>query len=380
MSKSKDTNISLEKLHQLAMDNKLAFASYRLPGSHSPTTMLQWQKPPQTITNLADLAQKQGFVFAPFDEEAKYPPKLIVPDLVINSQASAEGDQGLEIFDDSAVTKTNDLDGRKNAYHEASKEEYISQVESAMQAINLGTLQKIVVSRISSSVMPADFNSSLYFQALQKAYPEAFVFMVYMPETGLWIGASPEPLIRVKNNTVHTVSLAGTRTVDKSRQQKKWGEKELFEQKLVTQYIENIIHDFNIPDYEKHGPVSHVAGSVEHLKTAFSFPLDRVNDKIHQFLGQLHPTPSVCGLPKNKARQQIRETEKHDRAYYTGFMGPMNVQDEWALFVNLRSMKVHNNKLYYYLGAGITHDSVPENEWEETINKKKTLQRIVESL
>jgi isochorismate synthase len=103
-------------------------------------------------------------------------------------------------------------------------------------------------------------------------------------------------------------------------------------------------------------------------------------NKLAEFLDELHPTPSVCGLPKDVSMDVIRNTEKHRREYYSGFLGPVNIDNEWNLYVNLRSMKSLETELEYYLGAGITKGSNAEDEWEETNNKMNTLKTIVESL
>jgi isochorismate synthase len=87
---------------------------------------------------------------------------------------------------------------------------------------------------------------------------------------------------------------------------------------------------------------------------------------------KLHPTPAVCGIPKENAKEMIREFEKHRRGDYTGYFGPVKTGDV-SLFVNLRSAFVNNNKMFLFIGGGITADSKPEKEWDETELKAKTL-------
>jgi isochorismate synthase len=76
----------------------------------------------------------------------------------------------------------------------------------------------------------------------------------------------------------------------------------------------------------------------------------------------------------------LEKIEPHQREYYAGLLGPVNMDDETSLYVNLRCMKVFENKFALYLGAGITSGSVPESEWEETNQKKMTLLSVIEKL
>jgi isochorismate synthase len=76
----------------------------------------------------------------------------------------------------------------------------------------------------------------------------------------------------------------------------------------------------------------------------------------------------------------IRSTEKHDRGYYTGFLGPVGLGDLIQLYVNLRCLQVFDDRLVLYIGGGITHDSIPEEEWEETEIKAETLLSVLHQI
>ena len=96
----------------------------------------------------------------------------------------------------------------------------------------------------------------------------------------------------------------------------------------------------------------------------------------------LHPTPAVCGFPKEEAKVFILENEQYDRRYYTGFLGELNQSDvngvlNSDLFVNLRSMEIEGSNANIYIGCGITKDSIPEKEWEESVNKSQTMKRVL---
>ena len=112
----------------------------------------------------------------------------------------------------------------------------------------------------------------------------------------------------------------------------------------------------------------------------------------------LHPTPAVCGLPKELAKDFILRNEKHKRQYYTGFLGELNFKEEiirpstrknqenrayrtlknrTSLYVNLRCMEIRGNRVSIFVGGGITKESVPEMEWEETKDKTRTMLNII---
>jgi len=91
----------------------------------------------------------------------------------------------------------------------------------------------------------------------------------------------------------------------------------------------------------------------------------------------LHPTSSVCGMPKFPALQFIVANEHLNREFYSGFLGPVNIKGNNQLYVNLRCMQILRTRVVMYAGAGITHDSDPEKEWDETALKCQTLLDVI---
>lgn len=92
----------------------------------------------------------------------------------------------------------------------------------------------------------------------------------------------------------------------------------------------------------------------------------------------LHPTSAVCGMPKNKTKEFIVAKEQYDRELYSGYLGPVNMNNRTNIFVNLRCMQVQENFAILYAGAGITGDSDPEKEWRETEIKMDTLLQFLD--
>jgi isochorismate synthase len=140
------------------------------------------------------------------------------------------------------------------------------------------------------------------------------------------------------------------------------------------------LKNYGINNFNQKGPETVAAGKIAHLRTVFQFPVSEIKNKIGKLVKELHPTPAVCGLPKEKAFDLILTTEKHKRRFYTGFLGPVNQNGNTDLFVNLRCAELGENTMNIYVGGGLTASSVAENEWEETIRKSQTLLAVAKKL
>jgi isochorismate synthase len=220
------------------------------------------------------------------------------------------------------------------------------------------------------------------FEALCRRYPDAFVSLVSIPGLGTWLGASPELLLSLSDNNLSTVALAGTQGYSDNipLSAVTWGTKEIEEQALVSEYIRDFFRRLELPRFAEIGPRTVAAGNVAHLQTTFEIDLEprRLLRLANQVLHDLHPTSAVCGMPKREALSFILENEKYDRAFYSGFLGPVHVENRSQLFVNLRCMQLKQEHAILYVGGGITQDSVPEAEWEETVLKSNTLLAILQ--
>jgi isochorismate synthase len=245
--------ITIEKLHRLAFDNDISFVSYRLPGASEPITLVQWLQSPAHIQNICQLQNQSGFVFAPFDLASDIPIRLIQPDLIIIGDNFHEPPRKTSLPDNpSTDNKPENLAQKQN--YITSKEEFINQVEQAQKVIAGNSIKKVVLSRINKEDKPDNFDSASFFHALEKAYPDAFVFSLYIPDAGLWFGASPEPLLIANQKEISTVSLAGTRKTSFETNETPWGEKEIDEQLIVTQYIDKLLQKYKVSGLKKSGP------------------------------------------------------------------------------------------------------------------------------
>jgi isochorismate synthase len=116
-----------------------------------------------------------------------------------------------------------------------------------------------------------------------------------------------------------------------------------------------------------------------HLKSDFTVDMKATNfPQLGSIMLQLlHPTAAVCGMPLEPALAFLKEHEGYDREFYAGYLGPVNVNNNINLFVNLRCMKLLYRKARLYAGAGVTIDSMPDKEWEETEIKFNTLLNVL---
>ncbi|MDE7380808.1 MAG: chorismate-binding protein [Muribaculaceae bacterium] len=234
---------------------------------------------------------------------------------------------------------------------------------------------KVVSARILK--IKSDINPRNVFLRLLSTFEDAYIFCFYTPQTGMWLGATPELLLKSDKGIYLTMALAGTRNVGVSD---KWDNKNIEEQRLVKEYIAKCLDKtgYNIIIGEQY---TKRAGKIEHIcNDIYAYPQQKRKlepKEIETLLKELSPTPALGGFPKEFALNMIKRTENFNRAYYGGFMGYVKDTETFSLYVNLRSGNVSQKELILFAGGGITLDSVPEKEWDETERKLSTLGEIL---
>ncbi|HXA00722.1 MAG TPA: chorismate-binding protein, partial [Cytophagaceae bacterium] len=259
-----------------------------------------------------------------------------------------------------------------------NQDSFSSMVSKAVEKIREGKLKKVVLARQKKISTQHPINPTELFFKLAESYNNAFISLISVPDIGVWIGASPELLLSVDQGKIfRTSSLAGTQMFrdDLKPSDCVWTQKEIEEQALVSRYIINCFKAIRLREYEEEGPRTVRAGNLLHLKTDFLADMVKLGfpELGTQMLDLLHPTSAVCGMPKAEAMNFILEEEKFDRSIFSGFLGPVNIGSESSLYVNLRCARIFHQSAVLYAGAGITQDSEPEKEWEETEMKMKTI-------
>lgn len=370
-------------------ERNYAFAVWQLPDTRVKNLIISFEAVRQDAgVPLENSAA--GFLFAPFDKtqhryflQADY--FFSFTNGTLDESATPEASQQWleELSAQSHSPKAKPYyTTQKNQSTPAQAEQYTALVQKSIEHIEAGAFEKIVPSRSKQVTLPETFDVVETFQKLCAAYPAALISFISIPQVGTWMGASPEILIQVENNHIFkTVALAGTKRYEAGTNLKSvaWTQKEIEEQALVSRYIISNLKKIRLREFDEHGPKTVVAGNVMHLKTEFTIDMQATGfPQLGTIMLQLlHPTSAVCGMPLEPALDFLKKHEGYDREFYSGYLGPVNINSTINLFVNLRCMQVLDTRAIVYAGAGVTADSVPEHEWEETEVKLNTLLNVI---
>lgn len=209
-----------------------------------------------------------------------------------------------------------------------------------------------------------------------RQFPSCLRFLFYTPAGGYWMGATPELLLDIRRQpqcyTILTRALAGTRHKDCGAE---WSEKNLREHAFVADDIRNILKT-HCNDIISHTDNLGYA-DIEHLCTHFqaTMPLTAVPERL---IKELHPTPAICGYPRDFALPLIDRFEHYPRNYYAGTI-TIDLPERVLTYVVLRCVHFEPEQWAVYTGSGITADSSPDDEWLETAEKAKPLLSVLEN-
>jgi len=360
----------MKGIEALIKQNK-RFVIYRAP-QEEPILIIQTSGQLLRLMELDELNGKRGFVFAPFQIADSSPLILMQPDVMINGWQDINNylfkidntEEGFSAEKNEGVcTKKDDYDSYSQAF------------SSFIDSLREKQFEKLVLSRTSTHVKDSFFSLEKALHNACERYADAFVYLYHTPETGTWLGSTPEILLSGEGEHWNTVALAGTLPFNRAFLPDAWSEKNIREQQLVADYVGNQLNSFGI-ESEVRGPFTVRAGELAHLKSEFSFDLPK-KKQLGSLLRLLHPTPAVCGLPKEEAYQFILANEGYCRRYYSGFMGWINPDGKTDLYVNLRCMEVGSSYLTLYAGGGLLSHSEMEMEWKETEAKLQTMLAII---
>lgn len=244
---------------------------------------------------------------------------------------------------------------------------YYEEIEAIKTSFH-GAQGKTVAARVIKIDFNIDINAT--FAALCKDLPDAYIFAFSSSESGTWIGATPELLLRKDGDKLSTMALAGTRVAGFHGE---WDIKNIEEQKMVTDFIvaslrNSCSHVSCSPTFTKR------AGIIEHICTPITAQTVSDDDgQLQEILFNLSPTPAVCGSNRKLSLDIIERYEAFDRQFYGGFCGPNQINDITSFFVILRSAKCNENAVAVFAGGGITRLSDSYKEWNETEMKSKTI-------
>lgn len=353
------------KLVQVITDllkNNTAFVAFRKPDSDEPQLFAGGNF--DCINELSEISEK-GFVLHPFhdgDEKIRF----LKPEFIAKSW---------EFQLDLSMLKTHQKGTapQSDMPFLASKTAYFDQANTLISKLKKGELNKIVLSRVIAHDLNEIVDWGRVFEQLCHIYPTAFVYVLSDGKGLFWAGATPETLVSVNKNTAYTMALAGTQAAKlHSDETYFWQQKDLDEQQYVSDYVIETLNNLKVKNLKVSETKTQPAGKLAHLVNHINFEMPEAVSAL-QLAQRLHPTPAICGLPAKNALELILKTEMHRRSYYSGFLGV--IQDNYSadFYVNLRCVQVIGGKLFSYVGGGLTADSNPEKEWEETVLKSKTM-------
>lgn len=385
-----DNSIDTSELINSLVSNDIAFAIYKLPQSPKIRLIVSYTglKPLEEVDFELSLS---GFVVAPYSSDYSTPlfieadfekefgisdSEVDISDLKCNLKPISTS-QNCDGFKLGGIQEVNDFYG------------YKKEADEIVTRIRNGEARKVVLSRKKKL---GELEESNYFRAFNKlcgTYPDAMVSMVNLNSLDqIWIGASPETLVsQTSDGIFRTMSLAGTQSAFDVNGKKiepidaLWSHKEIEEQAIVGRYIINCLKKIRVREFEEEGPKTVLAGNLLHLRTFYSIDTREVAfpNLSSVMLKLLHPTPAVCGMPKEQAEKIINDVEAYKREFYSGYLGPINIDSESHIYVNLRTMKIEKNVVWAYVGGGFTEDSQPEKEWKETEIKLDTIKKAFDN-
>ena len=251
-------------------------------------------------------------------------------------------------------------------------------VKKAKKYIKIGDVFQVVLSqRFETELTKNPLN---IYKKLRVTNPSPFMYFFNFHDFQI-IGASPEILVRLRNNKITIRPIAGTRPRGRSKNQDKFYMKDLLnDQKELAEHL--MLLDLGRNDVGKVSKVNTVKVTEKfniekysHVMHIVSNVIGIFNKKYSKFKSLLagFPAGTVSGAPKIRAMEIIDELESSKRKVYAGGIGYFSANGEFDTCIALRTALTKNNKFYVQAGAGIVADSKPLKEYEETVNKSKAL-------
>ncbi len=259
-----------------------------------------------------------------------------------------------------------------------SKDRFLQMINKAKKYIKLGDIFQVVLSQRFEAKLtkkPIDI-----YKKLRVTNPSPFMFFFNFNDFQI-VGASPEILVRLRDNKITVRPIAGTRPRGKTLKEDRFYEKDLLnDKKELSEHL--MLLDLGRNDAGKVSKIntvkvteSFIIERYSHVMHIVSNVIGVYNKKFSKFKSLLagFPAGTVSGAPKIRAMEIIDELETTKRKVYAGGIGYFSANGEFDTCIALRTAVAKNNKFYVQAGAGIVADSKPLKEYEETVNKAKAL-------
>jgi anthranilate synthase component 1 len=267
--------------------------------------------------------------------------------------------------------------------YETSKEEFLKSVQAAKEHIKAGDIFQVQISqRISKTLSVDPFD---LYRSLRQVNPSPYMFYLKLKDLKI-AGSSPELLVRSVGGKVQTRPIAGTYKRGATEEEDRMLEKKLLadpkeraEHVMLVDLGRNDLgrvcdyHTVHVDEFMRIERYSHVMHIVSNVVGSL-----RKEKNVFDVLKACFPAGTLTGAPKIRAMEIIEELEKSRRGIYGGAVGYFSFSGNLDTAIAIRTMVIHKNKVYFQAAAGIVADSVPESEYEETLNKMKALMKALE--
>ncbi len=274
--------------------------------------------------------------------------------------------------------KTEKINKNIKVKSNTSKKKFLKMINKAKKYIRSGDIFQVVLSqRFEANLTKRPLE---IYKKLRKTNPSPFMFFFNFNDFQI-IGASPEILVRLRDNKITVRPIAGTRPRGKTLKEDLYYEKDLLkDKKELSEHL--MLLDLGRNDAGKVSKInsvkvteSFIIERYSHVMHIVSNVIGKHNKKFSKFKSLLagFPAGTVSGAPKIRAMEIIDELETTRRKVYAGGIGYFSANGEFDTCIALRTAVVKNNKFYVQAGAGIVADSNPNNEFKETVNKAKAL-------
>jgi len=295
--------------------------------------------------------------------------------------------RNFEIFEDYSNIKLpikfNYKKNKDKVKSNISKNQFKNYVKKAKKYIAKGDVFQVVLSqRFERKINKTPLEIYNY---LRISNPSPFMFYFNFGDFKI-LGSSPEILVRLRDNKVTIRPIAGTRPRGKTKVQDLKYKKDLLkDKKELSEHL--MLLDLGRNDVGKVSKINSVKVTESFMVEKYSHVMHIVSNVEGQFdnkntvfetLLSGFPAGTVSGAPKIRAMEIIDELEKNKRKLYAGGIGYFTSSKEFDTCITLRTALIKNNKFYVQSGAGIVADSVPEKEYQETVNKAKALMKAVD--
>ncbi|MEB3357049.1 MAG: isochorismate synthase [Synechococcales bacterium] len=265
----------------------------------------------------------------------------------------------------------------------AVRQQFMRSVAAVLRDIDAGLLHKAVLANVLDLSLTAPCRLVSTLQRLRQLHPDCHLFSTGNGNGQIFLGASPERLLSIRNRDLQTEAIAGSAPrgctpLEDARhaQSLLHSPKELLEHRLVVDYITQQLENLGLSPQRSPLPGLRQLANIQHLQTPICAHLPQ---KVHplEVVAALHPTPAVAGVPQPAACRLIQQYEPFERSLYAAPLGWIDPQHNSEFIVGIRSALVSDRQVRLYAGAGIVKGSNPQRELSEIELKLQALRSML---